>query len=368
MSCICAVCLKFVKKNQRNLKCTICKMYVHKCCSDATGKEFRKKTHFKYWHCSKCNDLIALPFNHIVDDREFLLEIYRTFCDRMLKEFKNYDHFIFNPLENKNVLGDVYNPECNSNSEYFTDEELDDISKNISSVHLNMLNVNIRSTYKNYDSLKDFLHGSKIDFNIIGLSETWLREKPLEYFHLDGYKLEFINRKQDSRGGGVCLFVKDEMKYFVRKDLLQIKHPENTETLFIEIEREKSKNIIVGIVYRSPDQDVHEFNQFTENLLSKVSKSENKLIYMMGDFNINLLNSDTHTSTSDFIDVLNSYSLYPSITRPTRITSKSATLIDNIFKNSHSKHIAGIILTDISDHLPTFISTNLSVYQNINEY
>ena len=125
MSCICAVCLKFVKKNQRNLKCTICKMYVHKCCSDATGKEFRKKTHFKYWHCSKCNDLIALPFNHIVDDREFLLEIYRTFCDRMPKEFKNYDHFIFNPLENKNVLGDVYNPECNSNSEYFTDEELD---------------------------------------------------------------------------------------------------------------------------------------------------------------------------------------------------------------------------------------------------
>ena len=83
-------------------------------------------------------------------------------------------------------------------------------------------------------------------------------------------------------------------------------------------------------MYRSPDQDINEFNRFFEEILSKVTKNENKLFYLMGDFNINLLNHDTQSPTADFIDVLNSFSLYPSITKPTRITSKTATLIDNI--------------------------------------
>ena len=54
----------------------------------------------------------------------------------------------------------------------------------------------------------------------------------------------------------------------------------------------------------------------------------------MGDFNINLLNEDVHTLTNDFLNIMSSNSLYPSITKPTRITSNSATLIDNIFTNS----------------------------------
>ena len=116
-------------------------------------------------------------------------------------------------------------------------------------------------------------------------------------------------------------------------------------------------------MYRSPDQDINEFNRFSEDMLSKVTKNDNKLFYLMGDFNINLLNHNTHSPRADFIDVLNSFSLYPSITKPTRITSKTTTLIDNIFTNSYSKQTAGVILTDISDHLLIFTSTNLTVYQ-----
>ena len=140
----------------------------------------------------------------------------------------------------------------------------------------------------------------------------------------------------------------------------KIKHPPNTETLFSEIERKNLRNIVIGVIYRSPDQDINEFNRFSEDILSKVTKDENKLFYLMGDFNINLLYYDTHTPTADFIDVLNSFSLYPSITKPTRITSKTATLIDNIFTNSYSKQTAGLILTDISDHLPIFYFNKLN--------
>ena len=49
----------------------------------------------------------------------------------------------------------------------------------------------------------------------------------------------------------------------------------------------------------------------------------------------------------------------PLITKPTRITKSTATLIDNIFTNNANKtgHQSGILLNDISDHLPIFTIT-----------
>ena len=52
---------------------------------------------------------------------------------------------------------------------------------------------------------------------------------------------------------------------------------------------------------------------------------------------------------------MNSYGLFSLITKPTRISHNSATLIDNIFTNCiHSELDAGIICSDISDHMPIF--------------
>ena len=44
---------------------------------------------------------------------------------------------------------------------------------------------------------------------------------------------------------------------------------------------------------------------------------------------------------------------YPTITKPTRITDHSATLIDHIYTNSCNS-ISTIMTVDISDHLPVF--------------
>ena len=44
-------------------------------------------------------------------------------------------------------------------------------------------------------------------FNIIGLLESWVKDKPLDHFHLDGYNLEFENRSQNTRGSGVFVFL-----------------------------------------------------------------------------------------------------------------------------------------------------------------
>ena len=76
----------------------------------------------------------------------------------------------------------------------------------------------------------------------------------------------------------------------------------------------------------------------------------------MGDFNLNLLNNENHNATGEFLDGLYSHLFFPFITLPSRITSHTASLIDNIFSNhvEHSYLRSGLLITDISDHLPIF--------------
>ena len=88
-------------------------------------------------------------------------------------------------------------------------------------------------------------------------------------------------------------------------------------------------------------------------------------IFLCGDFNINLLNQDMHKGTNDFIDQLYSLGLYPLIDRPSRITTSSATLIDNIFTNqSNCDTCNGLLINDISDHLPVFSISKLNLKES----
>jgi len=79
----------------------------------------------------------------------------------------------------------------------------------------------------------------------------------------------------------------------------------------------------------------------------------------MGDFNLNLLKYDENP-VHDLITLLYSHMFYPTITKPTRVTNTSATLIDQIWHNNlQTYYSSGIIYTTISDHFPiisTFIT------------
>ena len=90
------------------------------------------------------------------------------------------------------------------------------------------------------------------------------------------------------------------------------------------------------------------------DLLAKISR-ENIICFIMGDFNLNLINFQHHQNPGEFLDGLHSYMFFPMITRPTRITSHIATLLDNIFANTFFDHSrSSLLITDISDHLPVF--------------
>ena len=95
--------------------------------------------------------------------------------------------------------------------------------------------------------------------------------------------------------------------------------------------------------------------------MEKLFRNKQRNIYLFGDFNINLLNYSSNNQVNTFLDYIYSFGLFPLITKPTRITSHSATLIDNIHTITHDyAHMSGIILCDINDHITVFTCKNLT--------
>ena len=73
------------------------------------------------------------------------------------------------------------------------------------------------------------------------------------------------------------------------------------------------------------------------------------------DHNMDFLRAQQHHLTNDFIQSNLDFGMIPTITRPTRITNSSATLIDNIIvsQNFCGNYINSILINDMSDHLTT---------------
>ena len=126
------------------------------------------------------------------------------------------------------------------------------------------------------------------------------------------------------------------------------------EIVTIEICVKKEKNIIMSCIYRAPSTNLDKFINHLEILLNNLSVTK-KEIYVCGDYNVDLFKYRDHKATQEFVDMMFSKGLRPLITKPSRITQSSATLIDNIFTNDLCNDISsGLLINDISDHLPVF--------------
>ena len=161
---------------------------------------------------------------------------------------------------------------------------------------------------------------------------------------------EFIGHSLGIRGIG--LFVNQSLNYNVLEKISN----EAFQALWVEISFVDHKNIISGIIYRqhnSPD----DFLTYLDRKIEKMV-SDDKDVYIMGDFNIDLLKCETSQVSQDFLLSPRSCYLIPTVDKPTRLHRTSATLIDNIFVNNPDKLLAsGNIISDISDHFSQFCIT-----------
>lgn len=235
----------------------------------------------------------------------------------------------------------------------------EDIQSTISDKAFSALHFNIRSLAANFDYFFQMLSDMNYSFSVIGLSETKIKVGMDSYLNtnLPGYC--FLSQPSMSNAGGVGFYIKDNLSYIKRDDVCTT-NPE-FESIWIEIEVPHQHNIVCGLIYRHPDNNIGKTADVLYMVTEKINK-EGKFCFLMGDFNISLLNYDSHSETKDFVNTLGSYAFHPQILKPTRITYHSTTLIDNFFFNSLERHaISGNILCSITDHFPNFlIITKLS--------
>ena len=122
-----------------------------------------------------------------------------------------------------------------------------------------MIHMNIRSMPTNFNSFQTQLNSSTIPYNIICLTETWLRDSNVDVFGMTGFSHEYLVRGEKA-GGGTSMFISNKLSYKRREDLNVIK--DEYEMLWIEIDKNcinSNSNVILGTIYRTPGTDPSEF-------------------------------------------------------------------------------------------------------------
>ena len=154
----------------------------------------------------------------------------------------------------------------------------------------------------------------------------------------------------------MSLYVHRSIEYVVLSEMNII--IEYLECVFIEVNtrtKTQNKKVIVVIVYRPPSTNITPFTEHVMNTIDYLMV-EYKQCYIMGDFNIKLINYGSHTETQDYTDAMFQHSFMPFINKPTRITTTTATVIYHIY-------ITMIYLVQIVSHMELFIHIFPTTYQ-----
>ena len=212
--------------------------------------------------------------------------------------------------------------------------------------NLEIFYTNIRSIATNYDELLLILHELKVsngwEFDVIALSETWIKEHQLGLFQIPNYK-SFISPRTDGRkSGGVItnIYVRDYLR-IIRAEKIDIV---GANALLVELEyRDKaqssfptSDSVKLILLYRDSSASIKKFVDSLEHVLEN---DQNSRKIILGDMNINLFDqvesSVYHNKcmANGFLSVQNK-------------ATRGPRCIDHVFSNFPSP----AVVTKISDY------------------
>ena len=235
---VCPQCGKSVRRNQKRILCCVCKDLTHLLCTGMNILKNRGRGKQMDWTCPRCL-ITVLPFHG-----SSTLDMS---CQSSASDDENVSNEILDTLKEK--------------------------SAQLKIMHLNTQSM-VSRTFNEFQ-----LVINKYPFDVITLSETWLKNNPelLEYVKIPGYQMEYRNR-ENIKSGGVGMYIRENIKVSRRKDLENL-HPD-LEHLWIEIPgRNRHSKVLIGAMY-----------------LGHINNSWDGLLILTGDMNIDLLNRDCATT------------------------------------------------------------------------
>ena len=365
----CRSCLRNVNENHNGIFCNSCKTWIHSKCNLLTKADYnlisskgedepficlcciKENLPFSSLNNNNFNIAVTKGVNYHFDEYESELTQLTTDQINYVNKFKAALSRSKND-DDEDSENSIHPHDCNYyNPNEFSEAKFDQ-NRSFSVLHLNIASIEMH-----IEELRTMLLLLNFKFDIIAISESKvkLNKVPSVDINIDGYNTPFACPSEACKGG-VLLYV-SSMHFAIPRPDLGIYMAKNIESTFVEIINSNSKNTIVGVVYKHPTLEKNIFNEiYLDELTNKLFKEKNKNIFIAGDFNFNLLNADNDNDVHEFLEIMTSHFLLPSISLPTRIAGRSKTLIDNIFTNSVNPDTkSGNLLIGISDHLPSFV-------------
>ena len=220
---------------------------------------------------------------------------------------------------------------------------------------LAILQHNICGMLGKQDSLKLLLNNIRRDcrVQVIMLAETWLNKNNVKRVKIPGCSFVGSYRKS-KHGGGVGILMSQNLEYRQRKDL-SLNVP-NFESITVEMKTHES-GILFCTIYSPPNSSDKDFLKNYARLLKKFTPQQQARLIIGLDHNLDLIKHAKHRVTNEFIELNLENQLLPTITKPTRITRTTATLLDNIIigRTFQSDCESNIVVNDMSDHLPCLL-------------
>ena len=141
------------------------------------------------------------------------------------------------------------------------------------------------------------------------------------------------------------VYIHESVQFVTRHDFVV----ESLEVLCIEIHVPKQKPFLLIYWYRPPDSLIDTFDKF-ENLIEQV-ESKSLDYVLMGDVNCDLLKTPPSSQTYRLIRIVEDFDLKQFVSKPTRVTPSTATLIDVLYSSNHNKiPFCDVVPIGLSDH------------------
>lgn len=205
---------------------------------------------------------------------------------------------------------------------------------------LNILIQNIRSVKRNITGLSILMSRSKIDWDVIVLTECWISNNQFIPI-IDGYKSAFTTNNK-TQNEGVIVYYKLSHSFSITEPTI-----EDANCLIIKL---NTQTVLLGI-YRPPStRNISKFLDSLNNILLNLKHYKN--IFLTGDINIDISSSTPDSRTEHYLNLLASHGLLPAHYIPTH----TLTCLDHVIAKTKLSVKCLVAYTTLTDHYSVILS------------